>query len=114
MSTYSLRCRNSKCRHRRVSEIHPDDYKLVPTCTACGQRQGWRIEKRDYNKRDLCDCKGPVWPDGRQFPHRRSHPCCDNHPQGTYNQAKRAGLSDDDIPVEHMGRRMKPTEPCPF
>jgi hypothetical protein len=40
MTTYSIRCRNSRCRHRRVSKTHPDDYKIVPKCAACGERRG--------------------------------------------------------------------------
>lgn len=114
MTTYSLRCRNSSCRHRRISKIHPDEYKVVPKCSVCNRRCGWRIEGREYNKRGLCNCDGPVWPDGRQFPHRTSHPCCEQHPQGIYNQAKRAGVKDEEIPIEHLGRKMKQEEPCPF
>lgn len=114
MTTYSVRCRNSQCRHRRVTKTHPDDYKIVPKCPMCGSKNGWRIENRDYNKRNLCPCSGVVFPDGRSAPHKTSHPLCENHPHGIYNQAKMRGVSDEHIPLEHLGRKMKETDLCPF
>jgi hypothetical protein len=114
MKSYSVRCRNAKCRHRRVTHIHPDNYKVVPKCEACGRRDGWRVENRDYNKRGLCHCGGPEMHRGVHFPHRTTHPLCDNHPHGLYNRAKHMGVSDDDIPLEAMGRKMKETDDCPF
>jgi hypothetical protein len=101
VTTYSIRCRNGACRHRRVSSIHPFDYKLVPACEACGARCGWRIEARAYNKRHLCRCDGPLGRNAMPYPHRTTHPMCDQHPAGFYNQAKRAGIEDRDIPVEY-------------
>ena len=101
MSTYSLRCCNSACRHRRVSHTHPDEYKIVPICEACGKRDGWRIEARDYNKRNLCHCDGPLGRAAMPYPHRTTHPLCDQHPFGYYNQAKRAGIADEDIPESY-------------
>lgn len=110
MTTYSVRCRNSACRHRRVSETHPDKYKQQYRCPSCKQLKGWRLEGRAYNKKDLCTC-GQV----PLYPHRKGkHPLCDHHPQGFYNQAKRRGVSDDDIPLEHLGKPMKETDDCPF
>lgn len=79
----------------------------------CGNRKGWRIENRDYNKRDLCDCSGPVGRDG-PIPHNTTHPMCDHHPEGASNQMRRAGVAQDDIPLEHLGRQMKETDDCPF
>lgn len=114
MTTYSVRCRHYACRHRRVTETHPDEYKVIPKCPVCGNRKGWRIEHRDYNKRGLCHCDGPLSPEGEHFPHRKTHPMCDHHPQGIYNQAKRRGVADDDIPLEHLGRQMKETDCVPF
>lgn len=109
MTTYSVRCRDSNCRHRRVSAKHPGDYKVVPRCSACGQRKGWRIEGRQYAKRDRCSCAG--YP----HPHQRgTSKFCDHHPQGFYNQAKRRGVPDDDIPLEYIGRPMKEADACPF
>lgn len=110
MTTYSVRCRHNACRHRRVSKRHPDEYKVVPRCSSCGHRKGWRIEARKYNKRDLCACgQSP------EYPHRvGKYKFCDHHPDGFYNQAKRAGAKDADIPLEHLGRKMKTEEPCPF
>lgn len=109
MATYSLRCRNYLCRHRRVANKHPDEYKRVPRCPSCGMCKGWRIEQRAYSQRDRCHCKG------YHFPHQKgSSKYCDFHPQGFYNQAKRQGVSDEDIPLEHLGRKMKQHEPCPF
>jgi hypothetical protein len=35
------------------------------------------------------------------FPHRVTHPLCDKNPLGFYNQAKRSGIADEDIPVEY-------------
>lgn len=115
--TYSVRCRNSACRHRRVTKIHPADYKLIPRCTACGERKGWRLESRDYNKKDLCGCgQSPL------YPHRKGkYPCCDFHPNGAYNQAKRRGVEDKDIPFEEipldlLGKKMHDDDDdeCPF
>jgi len=81
----------------------------------CGNRKGWRIEQRDYNKRDLCDCNGPISAKGQTFPHNTTHPMCNQHPQGHYNQAKRAGIEDDDIPLDVMpSKTMKETDDCPF
>lgn len=114
MTTYSLRCRNSLCRHRRVSTIHPDDYKVIPKCPSCGKRAGWRIEQRQYNKRGLCTCPGPLGRDNEPFPHRSTHPCCDLHPQGVANQARARGVAEEDIPDEYRERQMKEDEPCPF
>lgn len=111
MPTYSLRCRNSKCRHRRVSRIHPDDFKRVPKCPCCGEKKGWRIENRDYNKRDLCTCNHT----GTLYPHRvGKHPRCDHHPDGYFNQALRRGEGFEDIPLEYLGRKMRPHDACPF
>lgn len=109
MATYSVRCRNSSCRHRRVSKRHPDSYKLVPACPVCGERKGWRIEQRDYNHRDLCGCgQSPT------YPHRKGkYKFCDHHPQGFYHQAKRQGVPDDDIPLEHIGAPCT-TDAAPF
>jgi hypothetical protein len=102
MSTYSVRCRNGACRHRRVTATHPEDYKIIPACESCGQRAGWRIEGREYNKRNLCHCHGPINSNtAMPFPHRTTHPMCDQHPSGFYNQAKRQGVEDHDIPVEY-------------
>lgn len=110
MTTYSVRCRNSACRHRRVTRTDPATYKLVPKCPECGLRKGWRTEQRKYNKKDLCGC-GQV----PLYPHRKGlHPCCDFHPHGPYNQAKRQGVADEDIPLEYLGRRMDDEDECPF
>lgn len=101
MSTWSVRCRVSSCRHRRVSSTHPDDYKVIPACPVCGQRKGWRIEQRAYNKRGLCHCNGPDMTKGEHFPHRVTHRYCDYHPAGFYNQARARGVAHDDIPKEY-------------
>lgn len=98
MTTFSVRCRNSQCRHRRVTSTHPDDYKVVPRCPVCGERKGWRIENRDYNKRGLCHCGGPDMVRGAHFPHRTTHPYCDQHPHGFYNQARAKGVAHEDVP----------------
>lgn len=110
MATYSVRCRDSACRHRRVLKRTPDSYEIQPKCAICGQRKGWRIEGRDYNRRDLCGCgQSPT------YPHRvGKYKFCDHHPRGFYNQAKRQGVADDDIPLEVLGRPMKETDECPF
>lgn len=115
MSTYSVRCRVNACRHRRVSTTHPDDMQ-AEACPSCGAKKGWRIERREYNRRNLCRCSGPEagQQHGKPYPHRTTHPLCEQHPHGPYNQAKRRGLADDDIPLEYLGRRMTDNEPCPF
>lgn len=112
MTTYSVRCRVNACRHRRVTKTHPDAYKRVYKCPMCGSKNGWRIESRAYNRRDICGC-GQV-PYG--YPHRKGkHPLCDHHPQGAYNQAKLRGVADEDIPLEFTtGREMKKDDVCPF
>lgn len=114
MTTYSVRCRVDKCRHRRVSRVHPDDYKVVPPCPVCGSKNGWRIENRDYNKRGLCKCDGPLGRDNEPFPHNTTHPMCDKHPRGFYNQAKHRGLADEDIPREYGGLKEETIDVCPF
>ena len=114
MSTYSLRCRNSACRHRRVASVHPDDYILVPSCKVCGQRKGWRIESRDYNQRNLCKCSGPESCKGQAFPHNTTHPLCDNNADGLRNQALKRGVAPADMPLEMMGQTMGKNDVCPF
>lgn len=101
MTTYSVRCRHKACRHRRVISKHPDDYKVVPACPKCGNRKGWRIEDRQYNKRKLCNCNGPDMVKGQHFPHRTTHPLCDQHPHGFYNQARAQGVAHEDVPEEY-------------
>jgi hypothetical protein len=52
---------------------------------------------------------------GYPHPHQKgTSKYCDHHPQGHYNQAKRAGVKDDDIPLEYLGRPVKQDEPIPF
>jgi hypothetical protein len=34
------------------------------------------------------------------YPHRTTHPFCDNNPRGPYNQLKRQGVKDSDMPFE--------------
>lgn len=115
MTTYSVRCRNAACRHRRVTETHPDDYKVVPACSACGKRAGWRVEGRAYNQRDLCNCSGPEVSQehGKPFPHRTHNPYCDQNPQGPRNQLKARGVTVEDMPLELMGEPCT-TEEAPF
>ena len=106
MTTYNVRCRNSKCRHRRISKTHPLDYKVVPRCEVCGERKGWRLEWH-ADKRELCNCGGPVGgKSGYPFPHKSDHPFCEKHPMGIYNQARRAGAKHHEIPVEYGGVKM--------
>lgn len=97
---YSIRCR--ACRHRMRSTQHPDDMQTV-ACTSCGEKRGWRFEDRAYNRRNLCRCSGPEASQehGKNFPHRASHPLCDQHPYGIYNQARARGIEHSDIPVEY-------------
>lgn len=115
MTTYSVRCRNGKCRHRQVFANHPDTYEKVQECPSCKHTDGWRLENREYNQRNLCHCSGPeMTSQGRHFPHKTTHPLCDNNPQGAYNQAKMRGVKDDDIPLEFMGKAMKEKDACPF
>ena len=107
MTTYSIRCRHRACRARRVSKIHPDDMQAVK-CDACGNTKGWRLEDRAYNRRGLCYCSGPemTQKEGKNFPHRVTHPYCDQHPFGFYNQARAKGVAHDDIPVEYGGGKV--------
>lgn len=69
---FSVRCRNSKCRHRRMTTTHPDSFAAKKTvCKACGSTKGWRIELRLYVKNQVvCHCNG-YW-----FPHRYNSPMC--------------------------------------
>jgi hypothetical protein len=102
MTTYSVRCRNIKCRHRRVTKTHPFDYKVVPKSESCSQAAGWRVESRAYNKRGLCYCGGPInLRTGMSYPHKANHPMCDQHSLGYYNQARARGVEDQDIPSEY-------------
>lgn len=107
MTTYSLRCRNSACRRRRVSRTHPDDLTVRVRCKGCGGFHGWRIEGREYNQRNLCHCNGPDMIDGRNFPHRVTHPLCDKHPMGRVNQARRRGIPESAI-LGYRGRAEGP------
>lgn len=102
MTTYSIRCRHNACRHRMRSKKHPDDMQAVP-CPSCGNVKGWRLENREYNKRGLCHCEGPQLSQefGKGFPHRTTHPYCDHHPHGFYNQARARGVAHEDIPMEY-------------
>lgn len=115
MTTYSVRCRNAACRHRRVTRTHPEDYKVVPRCPVCGKQAGWRIEDRAYSKRNLCYCSGPEASQqhGKRYPHKITHPLCDKHPAGERNQALARGVRPDDLPVELMGEPCE-TDDAPF
>jgi hypothetical protein len=113
MTTYSVRCRVNACRHRRVTRTHPDAYKVVPRCPACGARNGWRIEGREYNRKNLCRCSGPEMQFGRYYPHRTTHPLCDNNPDGPRNQELARGTRPEDLPLELMGTTYK-GDGCPF
>ena len=115
MATYSVRCCRNACRHRRRVNTHPDDMQTVP-CPKCGNKKGWRFEDRAYNRRDLCICSGPEagQEHGKNFPHNTTHPLCEHHPRGIYNQAKLRGVADEDIPLEYLGAPMKETDDCPF
>lgn len=141
MSTFSLRCRLKKCRHRRVSRVHPDDAKQRYRCPKCRGMHGWRIENRDYNKRNLCNCSGVEVIRGVRFPHRPHNPYCDNNPWAEFNRAALQGIPGGhllgwradrrtlDKPVLinrrkrpcldwstgfDLGTRMSPDDPCPF
>ena len=103
MTTYSVRCRNTRCRHRRVTTRHPDSYLRTPKCPVCGSISGWRIEGRAYNRRGLCRCSGVDMVRGVHFPHRVTHPFCDQHPRGYYNQARAQGVAHHEIPAEFGG-----------
>lgn len=102
MTTYSVRCRHKACRARRVVKTHPDDMQTVK-CDACGNTKGWRFEDRAYNRRNLCHCNGPevVQVQGKNFPHNTTHPYCDHHPHGIYNQARARGVAHEDVPLEY-------------
>lgn len=91
---------------------HPDDMQAVK-CTACGHTKGWRIEQRAYNQRNLCTCSGPEigQEHGKYYPHQKTHPLCDHHPHGIYNQARAKGYDHDDIPLEY---RPETTDECSF
>lgn len=112
MTTYSLRCRLKKCRHRRVSKVHPDDAKQRYRCPACKGLHGWRIENRDYNKRKLCKCSGVEVVRGVAFPHRPHNPYCEQNPWGEFNRAARLGVPGGYLIGWRMDRRTltKPTE----
>lgn len=96
---------------RRVSKVHP--FEDDRACPSCGSTKGWRIEQRGYNKIGLCRCSAVVGDHGT-FPHRPTHPMCEQHPRGAVNQARRAGATDDDIPLEWLGVPMKADAECPF
>lgn len=113
MASYSVRCRHHACRHRRTSRTHPDEYKVVPRCPRCGNRKGWRIEDKAYNRRELCNCGGPDMVRGVHFPHRRHHPLCDDNPDGERNQALARGVKQEDLPLELIGKVCNTDEP-PF
>lgn len=112
MPTYSLRCRNAACRHRRTSKTHPDDYRRMPACEVCGAKKGWRIEScKSWHKHQACNC-GQVVGRDRPIPHNRWHPLCDQHPEGKRNQLLRQGVTEADLPIELMGKPCRGD--CPF
>lgn len=106
---YLVRCRNSACRHQRMTHTHPDQYILTPRCTSCGLIKGWRLEKRSRNK-VTCHCNSVGMATGNTFPHKTTHPFCDKNPRGYYNQARQMGVDHDDIPVEFGGGYVEPEE----
>jgi hypothetical protein len=91
-----------------VTTKHPDDMQ-TEACPSCGQSKGWRGEGRQYNRRGLCNCEGPqlVQQHGKHFPHRVTHPYCDHHPMGFYNQARARGVAHDDIPAQYGGGKIE-------
>ena len=101
---YAVRCRNRACRHRRTLRKHPFDYKdgVVPKCTACGGKHGWRLEPYHYASRKQCNCGGPIGRDG-SYPHEPSHPLCEQNPASARNAMKRAGAREEDIVCELGG-----------
>lgn len=111
---YSVRCRHQACRVRKVVPTHPDDMQAVQ-CDSCKNTKGWREERRDYNRQGLCNCDGPCigQEHGKAYPHRTSHPLCDQHPQGHRNQALARGVAAADLPIEHMGAPCT-SEEAPF
>ena len=68
---YKIRCRNSKCRHRKTSLKHPNDMTVAPKnpedvttyqpCKSCGSTKGWRIEGQTWNV-NICKCNGVPYP----------------------------------------------------
>lgn len=101
VATYSVRCCNSKCRHRRVAKTHPFDYKIIPKSECCNEVAGWGVESRAYNKQNLCYCGGPINPRNEMsYQHKSNNPMCDQHPHGYY-QAIGRGVQHDDIPKEY-------------
>jgi len=67
---------------------------VVPKCESCGKRVGWRIEKRDFQRKNLCYCSSVVGSNGN-YPHKKTHPFCDQHPMGIENQMRRSGYFDE-------------------
>lgn len=122
MKRYPVRCRNNKCRHRRLTSVHPDDYKVVPACLVCGERKGWRIEHQAVDKRELCECGGVVHlstaHNARAVRHKIDHPMCLKNPEGARNHLLRAGCKESELfdllPLDALGRKMSENEPCPF
>jgi hypothetical protein len=50
---------------------------------------------------------------GRYYPHKVTHPLCDNNPDGPRNQALFQGCPVKDLPLELMGTTYK-GDGCPF
>lgn len=117
---WNVRCRNKKCRHRRLTDVHPDETRLTYRCPKCGELKGWRIENQS-DRREKCNCGGPLSETSdRSYPHHRGHPLCNHHPYAAYNQAKARGVEDSDIPFEFLPPEVKDAvekqlrELCPF
>lgn len=78
---YNVRCRIKECHARQHLTMHPDQYKRLPACRVCGQRdRGFQIVVR-REKQTTCWCHG-YW-----FPHRfGSHANCTRVPVMTEQQ----------------------------
>lgn len=87
----------------------------MPRCPTCGARK-WAIDKyrirTELRIREKCWCTGYPVLSSKGAAHTKGSKYCVHHPHGIYNQAKREGVSDADIPFEHIGRKCG--DECPF
>ncbi len=89
MSSYYLRCRNGKSMLSFGCDKEADSDDVLSAFEPRGKSGGGRAKFPRSSRTNLCRCEGPLGRDGTPFPHRVTHPFCDHHPLGPYNQSRR-------------------------
>lgn len=88
---FHVRCR--RCLTRRSLPRHLDDYKRVPACRVCGERN-YRADAW-MNKRKVITCRCPGVPvlAARGCPHQHGSVGCEFNPDGSTRIEELTGLT---------------------